>query len=96
MVILWSPIRTDNRYTLEKQGDTLILDGVPYDLSPLEAGGRLPAEAIESDWFTEDIVRTDDGILQIPLLLPHGPDAPESVRFPEPLVNPEDGAIEMP
>ena len=95
MHIDFSPVRRDETLSVERDGDTLIVNGEPFDLSPLPEGATLPPKAIESDWFAGPVSRID-GALHLCLTLPHGPDAPEETRFPEPITDPPDGPITLP
>lgn len=95
MKISLSPMRRDDTLSVVKQGDTLTINGDEFDLSVVGEGDLLPREAIDSEWFASDVERID-GALHLTLVLPHGPDASEAVRFPSPLVNPPDGPLELP
>ena len=95
MKITLSPTRTDTPLIVSRAGDTLTLNGEAFDFGPLEEGETLPADAIYSEWITGDVTRTD-GALHITLRLPHGANAPEETRFPEPIIDPPDGEIALP
>jgi hypothetical protein len=95
MKINLSPQRRDDQYTLVVSGDTLIINGETFDFTPVDEGDILDAEAINSDYIVGNVTRTE-GQLQITLVLPHGYPAPESTRFPEPIVNPPDGPVTLP
>ena len=95
MIINLSPVRMDDRLRVEKAGDTLVLNGESFDLNPLLEGATLPASAINSPWFTGNVDRAG-GDLSLTLILPHGADAPESTRFPEPIVVTDDGIVALP
>ena len=95
MKIILSPIRTDETLTASRDGEMLTLNGETFDFSPLGEGETLPADAIDSPWIVGDVTRTD-GALHITLRLPHGANAPEETRFPEPIIDPPDGEIALP
>ena len=95
MHITLSPTRTDTPLTASRAGDTLTLNGEAFDFAPLGEGETLPADAIDSEWIAGDVTRTD-GTLHITLRLPHGANAPEETRFPEPIIDPPDGEIALP
>ncbi len=95
MIIKLSPVRYDVTYTLTKQGDTLIINDEPFDFSPLQEGDLLPLDSIKSEWFAGDVTRTN-GELIIPLLFPHGINAPYSSRYPAPLLIAKNGPIDLP
>lgn len=95
MHVTWSPTRADTRLSLERSGDTLIINGNLYDFSPIPEGGLLPRDAVQCEWLASDVERID-GEIHLTLILPHGPNAPEATRFPEPIYVTEDGPVELP
>ena len=95
MEINLSPQRRDDTLTVIKQGDTLTINGTAYDFTDLPDGGTLPAEAVDSEFVVGNVERID-GVLHLTLLLPHGADASEAARFPQPIINPADGQLELP
>lgn len=96
MKINLSPTRSDeNQPTISKAGDTLTINGEAFDFSVIPDGATLPADGIESDWIVGDVTRTA-GQLELTIKLPHGANAPEATRFPQPILNPADGAITLP
>ena len=95
MKLIFSPQRRDDVLTISKSGDALTVNGTVYDFSPLADGATLPREAIDCEWICGDVSRVD-GELVIPVLLPHGPDASEAVRFPEPLTVTSNGEVVLP
>ena len=95
MKINLSPQRRDDTLTVTKQGDALTINGTAYDFSQLPDGGTLPADAVDSE-FVIGFVDRVGGELELTLLLPHGADASEAARFPEPIIDPADGEVELP
>ena len=95
MKITLSPQRRDDALTVIKQGDTLTINGTAYGFSQLPDGGTLPAEAVDCEYIVDSVNRVD-GELELTLLLPHGANASEAARFPEPIINPADGELELP
>ena len=95
MKINLSPQRRDDLLTVVKQGDTLTINGSAYDFSQLPDGGTLPADAVDCEYIVGAVNRVG-GELEINLLLPHGANASEAARFPEPIINPADGGLELP
>lgn len=95
MHIKLSPQRSDKRLTLEKQNQTLIINGESFDFSELPEGATLPRDAIESDVIVSDVERIN-GEIHLTVLLPHGANAPHETRFPEPIKVSEDGVITLP
>lgn len=95
MVLRLSPQRRDDTLTINKSGDSLTINGVEFDFSQLPDGGLLPQNAVSCEWLESDVERIN-GELVLTLLLPHGADASEAARFPEPLVDVPDGVVELP
>jgi len=93
--LIFSPVRGNTPLLLSRSGDTLTVNGMALDFSGLPDGATLPATAIDCERIAGDVTRTD-GVLTVPLLLPHGPIAPRSTRFPEPLTLTEDGQVDLP
>ena len=95
MKITLIPQRRDDAIAISKQGDTLTINGTAYDFSVIPDGATLPASAVDCEYITGNIERIN-GVLQISLVLPHGPNPSQAVAFPEPLINPADGVLELP
>jgi hypothetical protein len=95
MHITFSPVRRNERPEITRKGDTITIDGVAFDFSPLPDGATLPQEAIGSDWFAGPVERSG-GELRVTLVLSHGPNAPQETRFPAPITMTGDGPVPMP
>lgn len=95
MIINFSPTRDDRRPVFKRCGDTLLIDGEQFDFEPVFEGSILPASAIHSEWICDDVTRKE-GILYVTLKLCHGADAPDAVRFPQPVSILQDGPIPLP
>ena len=95
MHINLSPQRRDDTLTITKQGDTLTINGTAYDFNVLPDGATLPKDATDCVWLASDVERID-GVLHLTLLLPHGAEASGAARFPQPIINPADGVLELP
>jgi hypothetical protein len=95
MKIKLSPKRRDDTLTVTKQGDTLTINGTAYDFSVIPDGATLPKDATDCAWLASDVERID-GVLHLTLLLPHGANASQAARFPQPIINPADGVLELP
>ena len=95
MKITLYPVRRDSQLTVGRQGDTLTINGIAYDFSVIPEGATLPASAVDCEYITGSVERIN-GVLQISLVLPHGPNPSQAVAFPEPLINPADGVLELP
>jgi hypothetical protein len=88
-------MRHAQRLDMRKSGDTLVLNDERFDFSALEEGATLPRAAIASPWIAGAVTR-QDGVLHIPLILPHGPDAPHETRFAGPVTVTADGPLAVP
>lgn len=96
MQITLSPVRSDAALTLERRGDTLIINGVPLDMSGIPDGAVLSLEDVtDCPWLVSDITRTG-GALHLTLMLPHAQDAPPDVLFPAPIHVVGDGPVAVP
>ena len=95
MKIFLSPQRRDDALKVYKAGDVLTLNGEKFDLSPLNEGDSLAASAISSQWFIDDVTRTN-GELVITLLLPNPSNYSPAQAFPQPLVNVREGEVVFP
>lgn len=95
MRISFSPQRHDDTLTLSKSGDILTINGMAYDFSPLPDGATIPAGEIPCEWVTGPVERIG-GEIHLTLILPHGPNPPPEVSFPEPITVTEDGPITLP
>jgi len=101
MKLIPSPMRRDDSLTASRAGDALSLNWQVLDFTGLPEGATLPREAIACEWIAGDVSRID-GVLQIPLILPHGPipwPAPEDARVvthPELIEVTADGPIPLP
>ena len=93
MKIVLFPRRMDAPLVLERRGTVLILNGEPLDL---EAAAAADPGALPSPWLAGPV--TGDAVQGhvVPLVLPHGADAPVQTRFPAPLLLQEDGPVALP
>lgn len=98
MIIHFNPCRMDKEISLTVDGDVLSItvgNAVEtLDFSPLLDGAELPASATGSEWI-QGLVKRIGSELHVSVLLPHGPDASESARFPQP-VTVANGDVELP
>jgi hypothetical protein len=95
MNLTFSPIRMDTPLTASVDGDVLTLNGEALDFGPLPKGATLPRAAIPCDWIAGDVTRDEAGALTVPLILPHGANAPPETLFPEPMTV-KAGAVALP
>jgi hypothetical protein len=85
MKLTFSPCRMDAPLTASVKGDVLTLNGEPLDFGPLPKGATLPRSAIDCALIAGDVTRDAAGTLTVPLVLPHGANAPPETLFPQPL-----------
>lgn len=95
MQIIFHPTRSDTPMTVARAGDVLTIDGTAFDFGLVPEGATLPRAAIDCPMIAGDVTR-EHGVLRVPLLLPHAADAPDTTRFPDPLVLDQDGPIVLP
>jgi hypothetical protein len=95
MLINLSPQRREDILTISKTGETLTINGVPYDFSQLPNGATLPREAIDCEFIVSDVNRIN-GEIELTILLPHGANASHEARFPEPIIKNDDGQVVLP
>lgn len=95
MIIKLSPVRDDNPLAVEVVGDVLAINGEPFDFTQLSEGETLPADAIVSEHFLGQVERIN-GELHLTLRLPHGPNPPRHVAFPDPIHVTQDGPVKLP
>nr|WP_111300368.1 hypothetical protein [Paracoccus saliphilus] len=95
MKISFTPQLRADRLSVRVEGDTLTVNGEDFDFSSLEEGATLPAAAVECDFLASDVIR-EAGQITLTLILPHGSDAPEIVRFPQPVHVTGDGPVPLP
>jgi hypothetical protein len=90
-----SPIRSDLRLALSRAGESLVVNGVRFDLPDLPDGGSLAAEELGLDFLLGEIRREGDD-LRLTLLLPHGPEAGPDTLFPASVLVADDGPVALP
>lgn len=84
--ITLSPQFSDSILILSKSGDALTINGVQYDFSTLNDGDEIPDEAIDNPNIIGSIAKVN-GVINITVIMPYSDEnAPDSVRFPEPLL----------
>lgn len=95
MLISFSPQRRDDSITLELTAqDRIRINGELFNFGPLNEGDTLSASEVPCDWLVGDITRTT-GEIHLTLVLPHGPNPPDHVAFPEPIIVTEIGPIAL-
>ncbi len=89
MFITLSPIRMDQTLTAARTGTGLVLNGTTVDLLSYDS------EAAPNPWIVGQPFQ-EAVVWHVTLILPHGADAPEFVRFPAPITMDSDGDIPLP
>lgn len=95
MQIIFSPSRREQQLQLEKEGDVITINGTAYDFSHVAEGEEHQVPDEEAPWFSGPVSRKE-GMLIVRLVLPHGANAPQDTRFPQPLIQIEDGPVAVP
>lgn len=94
MKIKFSPVRLDYDIVINVEGDVIMIEGESFDFSPLNEGDILPASAINSNHFVDNVTR-ENGEITVTVVLPHGVNAPYERRFPVD-VDIDFGSVELP
>lgn len=95
MHLTFSPMRRDDRLSLHRAGDTLIVNGERFDFGPLPEGASLPRDAVNCEWLISDVTRKG-GKLHLALILPLGAVSQGEALFPAPLLVERDGPVTLP
>ncbi|RLL71292.1 hypothetical protein [Paenirhodobacter hankyongi] len=94
-LITLSPMRRDDTLAVSVAGDVLTLNGAALDLGALAPGESLPCDEIGCEWIASDIVRGEGGEIALTLILPHGAEATDARRFPQPVTVTADGPVAL-
>jgi hypothetical protein len=95
MIINLSPQRRDDALEVSKAGDVLTINGAVFDFSSLPDGASIPHGIVPCEFIAGSVERID-GKLSLTLLLPHGANAPQVMRFPGSITDPPDGDVALP
>lgn len=95
MILHFHPQRSDAALKLEKNGDTLIVNGERFDFSGLEQGAILPPSAIASDLFVGPVGR-EGADLRVHLVLPLGDNPGNLADYSRPVRYEADGPMRLP
>ena len=95
MIINLYGVRNDLSLELEKRGDTLVVNGEPFDFSRIGEGDTLPADAISSEFFTREVTRIG-GELIFHINLPNPVNYSPEQAFPSPVSIKANGAVNLP
>ena len=99
MKLIFDAQRSDNPVTYTVDGDNFVINGEPIDLS----GDWVKLEADDEESTLEPTGNLkagtrdpDTGEITLTVRAPHGPNAPESERFPEPIELADGEAVTFP
>ncbi|PWJ78339.1 hypothetical protein C7441_1164 [Pseudaminobacter salicylatoxidans] len=99
MIVSFSPVtclpRTPKSLTVSKVGDVLTINGEVFDFTDLPDGATIPKGMVPCEFIVGPVERIAD-VLQLTLLLPHGPNPSPAVAFPSDLIDPPDGPLAIP
>lgn len=95
MKIKLVPVRSDESLHAFRVDNSLVLNGVSFDLSRVGEGDTLPRQAINSSWIAGDVERLN-GELNLSLVLPNPWNYSQAQAFPEPLTDVANGLIPFP
>jgi hypothetical protein len=85
--ITLSPMRMDATLSLCRDDDVLMINDVRLNLANYKAGG--------SDWIIGQPAQSD-GVWQVRVLFPYGPNARKNLLFPKPILLRKNGPIKIP
>ena len=99
MKLILSPQRSDKTVTYAVYGETLQINGEPHDLSgdwvKLEPDNE--ESSLEPTGYLLSGERDPEtGEITLTVRAPHGPNAPESERFPEPIELADEQSVMFP
>lgn len=94
MRIVFRPARSDLALHLVRAGEVLLVNGTPCDFSGLAEGTACPPDGTGSPMVAG--ARRRGGTIEVEVILPHGPDAPEGLRDPAPVQALVDGPVPLP
>ena len=80
-------MRMDATLSLCRDENVLIINDVRLDLGTYKAG--------DSDWIIGEPAQ-NDGVWQVKVVFPHGPNARKNLLFPKPILVQKNGPIKKP
>lgn len=87
--------RDDDELEIAKRENTLIINGVEYNFTPLGEGASITAEAIDCKFIVGEVKNTND-VIDITFILPIKINASNQARFPQPIFVENDGKVVLP
>lgn len=95
MKIILYPQVSNETLNIVKNDDILIINDQEFDFSSLPDGYQINTKDIGCNFIIGDVKR-ENGEILIGIRIPISIDSPESSCFPEPLINPPNGELELP
>lgn len=95
MILILSPVLSDEQTVISVQGDALTINGQTFDFRPLAEGAVLPRAAIGSQLIADDVTRTA-GKIHVTVRFGHAQEASQAARFPQPITVTINGPVELP
>lgn len=102
MKIIFLPQRRDCGLVLIKDGDAVTINDEHFEFHGLGEGECLPLISEDGELLQPPVhpmlpkVERLSGNLVLHVILPHGPNPPQNVAFPETLENVPDGLVNIP
>ena len=75
------------------QGSVITINDDVFDFSFMEKGSTMPREFIEKERFAADVECDDDGVINVTLVTPIGPDATQDEIHPAALLGKKYGTV---
>lgn len=79
--ITFSPVEGLPPTDITVEGDMLTIDGRLHDFTDLAEGDVLTMESVNDPMVVSDVMRVN-GEIVVTVILPHGPDAEPTTRYP--------------
>ena len=93
MTLRFAPVRSDDALMLERQGDTLIINGTVVDIAAMaDAEDPIDTAQVQSGILSVTLHARQYDVL---LLLPHAAEAGQAQRWPEPITVTGDGPVSI-
>ena len=89
------PTNSADTLAVTKNGDVLTINGEAFDFSMVPDGGTIPAGVVPCEFIVGPIERIN-GALHLTLILPIGWTPEPWQAFPDPIIDPSDGPLDLP
>lgn len=91
-----SPQRRDDELSVIIEGSVITINGDELDLDDIPAGATYENGSELHEFLAGPVIKEKDGDVELTLLLPHGPEPEQYQAFPEPIIDPSDGVLDLP